>query len=472
MENKFSDISSRPSVTIWGAAQQITGSMHLVRTSHSNILLDCGLILEKGSQLRNREFPFDPEDIDCVLLSHAHLDHCGNLPRLIKSGFQGPIYCTEATKDLLLPMLYDSCQVQESETRYYNRYHSSSKEKNIDNLYDYFDVDETLKRAVTLRYNQPATIAHEVEVQFQDAGHVLGSASIHMKFNSNGNKRSLTFTGDVGRSDIPLLCPVTPILKSDLIISESTYGGRFHESYEEMLNRLVHYISITMDRGGKVLIPAFSLGRVQLLVNTIIELIETGRLEKTPVYVDSPLANKVLAIMLQHQHILHPSVQKRLKTSRPFLHAEYVRYIESSEESKDIMYDSSPAVIIASSGMGEGGRIIHHLKQNIDDPRATVILVSFQTPGSLGARLLEPGPTIQISRRDYNKWADVIALRGFSGHADHGEMINLLHPHVETGSRVALVHGDLPSMLALKNTLDDIQPNSTVISEKGCTLVI
>ncbi len=465
---KFSPvISQAPAVTIWGAAQHVTGSMHLVQTETQKILLDCGLVLEKGAQLRNRDFPFDPEEIDCVLLTHAHLDHCGNLPTLVRQGYRGPIYCTAATRDLLHPMLYDACHVQDLETNYYNKHHRENQDPFLESIYDLQDVDDTLDLLQTIRYGKEEQLAGDVSVQFRDAGHVLGSASIHMKMSAGSSQRSITFTGDLGRSSIPLLCPVSPLLRSDFIISEATYGGQFHEPYESMQDTLVQSISETMDRGGKVLIPAFSLGRVQLVVHTLIQLIESGRLDRMPIYVDSPLSNKVLAVMENHTNLLHPTIKQDIKEGKPFLHTNYVHYIETPAESRDAMYDATPGVVVASSGMGEGGRIIHHLKQSIDDPRCTIILVSFQTPGSLGARLLEPSPTIRMGGREWNKWADVIALRGFSGHADHEELVSLLHPHIDEGAQVTLVHGEMPALSALETSLNEIRPDCASLAERG-----
>lgn len=438
--------------------------MHLLQTEKQNILLDCGLILERAAQLRNREFPFDPYEIDAVLLTHAHLDHCGNLPTLVKLGFRGPIYCTAATRDLLTPMLADAANVQSFETQYYNIKRDSDQPW-LAPLYQQDDVQNTLELVKPIKYGHLTRLEGDADFQFQDAGHALGSASVHVRLSAGDSERSITFTGDIGRSTTPFLRRPAPLLPSDIVLSESTYGGQVHESYQAMQTKLAAIVQRTIERGGKVLIPAFSLGRVQLVIHTLIQLIQTKRLETVPIYVDSPLANQILSIMLNHRHELADEISQNRR--EPFLHADYVRYITSVEESKDVMNDSTPSIVVASSGMAEGGRIIHHLKKSIDDPRCTIVLVSYQTPGSLGSRLMQPGPTVRFAGRDWNKWADVDVLRGFSGHADHRELMNLLIPCVETGSRVRLVHGEEPALLALESSLIERFPGAVQIAERG-----
>jgi len=457
------------SITTWGAARQVTGSMHLLQAEKQRILLDCGLLLERGSQLKNREFPFDPYEIDAVILTHAHLDHCGNLPTLVRQGFRGPIYCTHATRDLLLPMLTDASNVQSQETVIYN-HKRESHQPWLDPLYQQQDVLETLQLVQPVRYDKVKAIDGDVGFQFREAGHALGSASIHLRLSDGSHERTMTFTGDVGRSTIPLLRPVASLLPSDLVLSEATYGGQTHESFEMMQDQLVSTVETTIDRGGKVLIPAFSLGRVQLVVHTLIKLIEQGRLQRVPIYVDSPLSNRILDIMENHIADLSSEVQQAVQDGRPFLHTDYVHYITTVEESKDVMHDTTPAIVVASSGMGEGGRIVHHLKYAIDDPRCTIILVSFQTPGSLGNRLLEPSPTVRISGREWNKWADVVTLRGFSGHADHQELMQLLTPSLDADANVHLVHGEERSLSALAVSLNQVRPGSTTIADRGHTI--
>lgn len=459
------------SITTWGAARQVSGSMHLLQTEKQRILLDCGLLLEKGSQLKNREFPFDPYEIDAVVLSHAHLDHCGNLPTLVRQGFRGPIYCTYATRDLLLPMLTDASNVQSQETVIYNHKRESDQPW-LAPLYQQEDVLETISLVRPVRYDTLKSVNGDVGFQFREAGHALGSASVHLRLSDGEHERSMTFTGDVGRSTIPLLRPAASLLPSDLVLSEATYGGQVHESYEMMQDQLVSTVESTIDRGGKVLIPAFSLGRVQLVVHTLVKLIEQGRLQRVPIYVDSPLSNRVLDIMENHIGDLSSEVQQAVKEGRPFLHTDYVHYITTVEESKDVMHDTMPSIVVASSGMGEGGRIVHHLKYAIDDPRCTIVLVSFQTPGSLGYRLMEPGPTVKIQGREWNKWADVVTLRGFSGHADHNELMHLLTPALDSGSHIHLVHGEEKSLSALDAALNNVRSGSTSIAERGQTISI
>ena len=460
--------NTAPAITSWGATRSVTGSMHLLQSEKQRILLDCGLFLEKGAQLRNREFPFDPCEIDAVLLTHAHLDHCGNLPTLVKQGFRGPIYCTAATRDLLLPMLEDAANIQSIETQYFNN-RRAEDEPWLAPLYLQDDVHDMLQHVRSIDYDKPQQLAGDVSFQFRDAGHVLGSASIHLRLSAGAAERTLTYTGDIGRNGVPLFGPVAPYLPSELILSEATYGGQTHEPYEHMLDHLADIVERTIDRGGKVLIPAFSLGRVQLIVYSLMLLIAHKRLDRLPIIVDSPLSNKILDVVQQHTHLLAPSVRKALPKGKKFLHASYIHYITSVEESKDAMLDDEPGIVIASSGMAEGGRIVHYLKRHIDDPRCSVILVSYQSSGSLGWRLMQPGPTVFFAGREWNKWADVQQLRGFSGHADQSELINQLSPVISAGARVHLVHGEEPAMLALQSALNSIHEGSTHLAERGET---
>jgi len=464
MKNRTAIPDKESTLTTWGATRAVSGSMHLLNTGKNQILLDCGLNLEPNSQSRNEEFPFDPRNIDSVVLSHAHLDHSGNLPTLVKHGFYGPIYCTPATQSLLLPLLVDSAKVQSRKT--------SVNQGDNSVLYHESDVHRTLELLRSVPYDCAFTPVGDAQYTFHDAGHVLGSALIHVQF-SNGTKgRSLTFTGDLGRLSFPFLKPVSRLPESDLIISEATYGGRFHDNQPSLESKLASVVQRTIEQGGKVLIPAFSLGRVQLIVHTLMKLIRVGKLDKVPIFVDSPLAIEILQIMKENLDLFATNISEIWNTKEEFLQADNVHYVLDASESTAIAEDGQPCIIVASSGMGEGGRIINHMKQAIDDPRCTIILVSHQSSGSLGSRLLQPGPNVRFAGREWNKWAEVVQLQGFSGHADHGDLMQLLMPHVEAGARIKLVHGEETSMQALQNALNADGSTQVQIAETGeCTII-
>lgn len=464
MKNRKAIPEKGPTLTTWGATRVVSGSMHLLATGKHQILLDCGLNLEPNSQRRNDEFPFDPRDIDAVVLSHAHLDHSGNLPTLVKHGFHGPIYCTPATQSLLFPLLVDSAKVQSRKT--------SGKQGDNGVLYHESDVYRTLELLRSIPYDSAFSPLGDAQYIFHDAGHVLGSALIHVQFSNGTRERSLTFTGDLGRLCFPFLKPVSALPESDLIVSEATYGGRFHDNQPSLESKFASVVQRTIEQGGKVLIPAFSLGRVQLIVHTLMKLIRQEKLDKVPIYIDSPLAIEILQIMKENLDLFASNISDVWNTKEEFLQADNVHYVLEANESTALAEDGQSCIIVASSGMGEGGRIINHMKQAIDDPRCTIILVSHQSSGSLGSRLLQLGPTVRFAGREWNKWAEVVQLQGFSGHADQGDLMQLLLPHVETGSRIKLVHGEETSMLALQNALNAGDSSQVQIAETGeCTII-
>lgn len=451
-----------PALITYGATRAVSGSMHLLATEKHQILLDCGLRLEPHSQYQNAVFPFKPTDIDAVVLSHAHLDHSGNLPTLVSQGFHGPIYCTPATRDLLVPLLNDSTQVQKRKSSY----------GDAPLLYHESDVDQTLSLIKGVPYGKTFSPVGDEACTFLDAGHVLGSASVHVRFSRGTQARSVTFTGDLGRLSFPFLPPASSLPDSDLIVSEATYGGRLHDDRQILETKLATIVQKTIDQGGKVLIPAFSLGRVHLMVHTLMQLIRQGKLDAVPIYVDSPLAIEILEIMKQHYDLFTTEVRRAWAARGNFLQAENVHYVLDARESMAIAENTQPGIIIASSGMGEGGRIIQHLKNAIDDPRCTVLLVSHQSEGSLGSRLLRHEPTVRFAGRDWNKWAEVVQLQGFSGHADHRELKQLLLPHVERGTRIKLVHGEERSLQALQKDLNESGSGTVQIAEMGESTII
>jgi metallo-beta-lactamase family protein len=432
--------------------------MHLIEAGDHRILLDCGLHLGPRNQARERNtwFPFDPTALDAVVISHAHIDHCGNLPNLVRQGYEGPVYCTPATRDLLAVMLHDSARIQEEESAI-ARVIDVADDVHGQPLYSQRDVDQSIRQCIAVNYDTPVSLPGDAELRLLDAGHILGSAMSSVGLRNNGRDRRITFTGDLGRAGLPFLEPPAAVPQSDLILSESTYGGRTHQPLEQLAELLAQAVTRTVKRGGKVLIPAFSLGRAQVVIYYLQEWMDAGRMPRVPLYVDSALAASIAEVYRLHPDHLAANTLHRLEEAP----AGTVHYVRSLSESKALSKDPAPCVLVASGGMCEAGRIIRHLEQHIDDPRSSVVLVSYQSPQSLGSRLRERGPTVTFQGRRWNKWADVIDLNGFSGHADHNDLLAQLRP-LAGRAVVRLVHGDPLHATMLANDLraggfDDVE---------------
>lgn len=443
MNPSFSNLTRHPQVTFLGAARCVTGSMHLVETGPHRLLLDCGLHRGPGDEprRRNRHFPFDPRTIDAVILSHAHVDHCGNLPNLIRQGFAGPIYCTPATRDLIAVMLHDSARIQEDDARVANLVGGRATFDRRP-LFLREHVFQTIERCVPVEYDRAQAVNADVQLQFLDAGHILGSAVVTLQLTHAGRDYRLTFTGDLGRRGLPFLNDPTPLPAADLLICESTYGGRVHDSLPVMAERMGEIVRRTAARGGKVLIPAFSLGRTQVVLHYLHRWMAEGILPRLPIYVDSPLAAEIGLVYEEHATGLHPGAS-----------APPGEFLLSQEEAWFRTTEPGPSILIASGGMCDGGRIVQHLKHHIDDPRATLVLVSYQAPHSLGHQMLQRTPTVRFHGRTWNKWLDVVDLNGFSGHADREDFRALLDACVGRTGSVRLVHGDPEQSEALAGQL-------------------
>ena len=433
-----------PTVTFYGAAQAVSGSVHLIECGSYRFLLDCGLFRgpRDVAKSRNSFFAFDPTTIDAVFLSHAHVDHCGNLPNLVRQGFSGPIYCTNPTLDLITVMLEDSARIHEQELA---MAYSRGGAGNQSSLFGYEDVDNTLELCVGVDYLQNIEVNPDVKIRFIDSGHILGSAMIVIQLTQDEKDYSITFTGDLGRSGVPFVAEPSPVPAADLIICESTYGGKTHDSLEAMSAKMAGLVTKTYERGGKVLIPAFSLGRTHLVLYYLRLWMSRGLMPQMPIYVDSPLSQKFDAVFQKHQDCLAPEVD-----------TPPCNWLESEEEAWSRSTQQEPCIIVASGGMCEGGRIVPHLKNHLDDPRCTIVLVSYQAPDSMGAKLLSQVPTVRLHGRIWNKWIEVAEVKGFSGHADKDDFEWLLRDAVESTGKVRLVHGEPPQMLALASQLRDM----------------
>ncbi len=445
---------TEPTLTFWGAAGGVTGSMHLVEVGNHKILLDCGLHQGRREEARQRNghFPFHPHQIDAVILSHAHIDHCGNLPTLVRQGFNGPVFCTPPTRDLLRVMLADSAKIQEEDAAHLNIARNYA-EPWVQPLYHHPDVEKALRQVVQVPYGKEIDITKHVRFRFIEAGHILGSAMVHLTAVGPDRDRTLTFSGDMGRRGLPILTPTGEIPPADLLVCESTYGNRLHRSFAETVEKLYAAIRETIERDGKVLIPAFSLGRVQLIIHILQVGLREGKIPAIPIFVDSPLAAEVAEVYRAHPNSLSPGIAQALREGHGLLGGDGVTYVRDFEESTLLATRPGPAVIIASSGMCDAGRIQQHLKQLVDDPRCTIILVSYQAQGTTGRKLLEPKPTVRFQGRDWNKWIDVVHLDGFSGHADKEDFLAYLRPVVGKIGKVRLIHGEREQAEALADTL-------------------
>jgi metallo-beta-lactamase family protein len=446
--------AAEPTVTFWGAARTVTGSMHQLDACGRSLLLDCGLFQGRRakSRLRNQRFPFRPKDIDAVLLSHAHIDHCGNLPNLVRQGFAGPIYCTPATRALTGVMLGDAAKIHEEDAAYLNR-HREKGEPKVEPLYDGRDVYRTLLRLQAVRYDKPFAVGPGLEATLVNAGHLLGSAMIGLRMDAPGGERRLTFTGDLGRPGLPILRDPDPVPPGDLLICESTYGGHTHETFDETAERLGEVVRQTADRGGKLIIPAFSVGRTQTIVYFLHQLMNAGRLPDLPIFVDSPMAVRATEVFRAHPECFDDETLRLLEEHPELFGERHVTYVDKVHDSIALNDRREPCVIISASGMCEGGRILHHLKHNVEDPRSTILIAGYQAPETLGRRLVECRPEVRILGRTLALKAEVVVLNGLSSHADHGGLVRSLSPLIGTARQVRLVHGEPERAAALAEAL-------------------
>lgn len=447
-------------ITFQGAAQTVTGSQHLLEVNGKKILLDCGLFQGKRKQSfeLNRSGLCQGEDIDCLVLSHAHIDHSGRIPCLVKNGFAGDIFCTSATRDLCAVMLMDSAFIQEKDVEFVNRRRKKKGQRPFQPLYTKADVAKGMKQFVGLNYNRRQQLFPGVDLTLLDAGHMLGSAHIILDIDDQetGRNRRLVFSGDIGRPDIPIIRDPVPISEgADVIIMESTYGNRQHPPYPESEKALEHIVNETVSRGGSLLIPAFSVGRTQQLVYALHKLHSAGAIPDLPIFVDSPLATRTTDIFRLHPEVYDDEIREFLLTdddNNPFGFGR-LQYTQSVAQSKALNDLKVPAVIISSSGMLEGGRILHHLRNRIADPRNTILFTSWQAPNTLGRRIVEKEQSVRIYGEEFRVRMKVEILAGFSGHADRDGLIDFVRCMKKKPQQTFLVHGEVESAGSLAAAL-------------------
>jgi metallo-beta-lactamase family protein len=421
-----------------GAARHVTGSKHLVEVNGKKVLLDCGLVQgpRKVADKANRNLPIGGGEVDALVLSHAHIDHCGALPRLVKDGYGGPIFCTEATADMLEMMLLDSAHIQAQDAR-----HLRKRGHDVEPLYDQQDVEKTLRLVEPRPYHQQFEVIPEMRVEFLDAGHILGAAIVVMDIDSGHQQRRVVFTGDHGRKNLPILRDPEPLPECDALITESTYGDRIHEMRPDMMAELGRIITEEQHDGGRVLIPAFSVGRTQSVVLFLGQLMRDGLLQKLPIYVDSPMSRRATRIMGKHPDLYDAETCQLMKEGHNPLFFEGVTYVDSVEQSKSLN-QVKEGVIISASGMVESGRILHHLKHTIGRKQDCLLIVGYQAHGTLGRRLLDGQSPVRIFGEHYDVKCKVRSMHGFSAHADWRDLMAATRPLQERCKQVFVVHGE------------------------------
>jgi metallo-beta-lactamase family protein len=466
-------------LTFHGASREVTGSCYLVESGNLRFIVDCGMF--QGGRIadeRNRKFPgFDPETLDFVLLTHAHIDHSGLLPRLTALGFRGPVHCTRATADLLGVLLPDSAFIQEKEAEwanYANRKTRKRHQNELAPLYTVTQAREMLKRLRGVGYDREIRPHPRVRVRFQDAGHILGSAIVEVWLEEGGASRKLVFSGDLGMPGRPILNDPTPIAEADVLLVESTYGNRLHKSLPETVDELAHAISDTLLRKkGNVIIPAFAVGRTQDLLYLLMDLVRQGRLPRNlAIFVDSPMAGAATAITLRHSELMDAESRELLQWFRTSPEAPYLRVTEDVEDSMALNKIRQGAVIISASGMCDAGRIKHHLKFNLPRAECSVIIAGFQAEGTLGRCLVDGARGVRLFRETVPVRADLYTLGGLSAHADRDALLQWLANFKRPPGRTFVVHGEAETALGFGALLRESMGWDVAVPELGASYEI
>ena len=433
-------------ITSHGAAQVVTGSCHRVETEEFNFLIDCGMF-QGGKELARRNytpFDFNPKDLDFMILTHGHIDHCGLIPKLVKQGFSGKIYTSPATADLVPIMLRDAAFIQEKDTEHENKRRTREGLPSRDPLYTMEDAEKVLPLVSPLEYKTPLSLGDSLEFILQDAGHVIGSAIVELLITEKRNLRKIVFSGDLGQNDVPIIEDPTLIEKADYIFIESTYGDRLHDTRFPRDKQLLDIIKKTINRGGKVFIPSFALERTQELLYTLSELqTANGDFPNVPIYLDSPLAIKITEVFKNHSEVY--DAQAKARKDHPFSFPN-LKCTPETEDSKDISKSDDPSIVIAGSGMCTAGRIRHHIRHGIENPKNTVLFVGYQAPGSLGRVLLDGVKEIRMMGRLFDVKAEIQRIGSFSAHADQNGLTQWLQAFKPKPDKVFLVHGEEKSI--------------------------
>lgn len=440
-------------LTFLGAAGEVTGSSYLIETGTVRFLVDCGMFQGgREADRKNRTaFKFDPKMIDFVLLTHAHIDHSGLLPRLSAWGFRGPVYCTAATADLLQVMLKDSAHIQEKEIEWRNKSrHYSRSAQELALLYTVTQAETLLKQLIRVDYNTEINPHSSVRCCFRDAGHILGSSIIELWIKKHSNYKKIVFSGDLGQPGHPIVRDPTFIQQADILLIESTYGNRLHRTMPDTLDELVHAINHTLiHKGGNVIIPAFTVGRTQDLLFLLIDLYRQGKLGKMDIYVDSPMARAATEITLKHIALLDKEASDALQWMNKNARKPQIQFVQDIEESMQLNHIKHGLIIISASGMCDAGRIKHHLKYNLDRSECSILITGFQAEGTLGRRLVDGARKVRIFGEDVRVKASIYTIGGLSAHADQSALIDWLQHFQKMPEKIFVVHGEFSNSSAL-----------------------
>jgi metallo-beta-lactamase family protein len=453
-------------LTVWGAAEQVTGSMHLLEFDNYKVLIDCGLDYEKDTyQEENQNFPFDPSTVDLVILTHAHIDHTGNLPTLVRLGFQGQVLCTPATADLTELLLMDAVNIFVSKQKKSGRgrgrrQHSSGPAP----LYLQKHVNDTMERFVTIGFHKRFQFHEHASLTFIPIGHLLGAAAVVLEINDQGTIKRIAFSGDVGRKNYPVLVDPEPLPEVDYMVLESTYGGKFHTKEESLEQRLVETIyEACIKYPGRLIIPAFSIGRTQALVFSLNKIFSKGLLPKVQIFVDSPMANFATDIYRKHHNLVNDEAKTFYNNQGDEFDFESLSYVTDKKESVTISNYHEPCIIISSAGMLEGGRIQDHLFHNIQNYYCTILFIGYCAPGTLGNRLLRGDPIVRLRGRDLMVYATIKQTDLLSGHGDQEDLLETVRTQkADKLKHLFLVHGERKNMEQLKTALAELQYSTTV----------
>ncbi len=454
-------------ITSYGAAHEVTGSAHLLDVNGHRVLLDFGLFQGKREEAaeKNRAVPFDPETVDSVALSHAHVDHSGRLPVLARQGFRGRIFTTPATRDLCAVMLLDSAHIQKRDAKWLSKKNLSF----VPPVYGEEEARAIMRRFICVPYDIPIDVAEGVRVTFKDAGHVLGSSMIVVDYAERGGKRRLIFSGDIGRKNMPILRDPWKTSEADAVIMESTYGDRDHDPIETLDNKLADIINRTHERGGKLIVPSFALERAQEFVYALKRLENADRIPEIPVFVDSPLTVSITEVFRLHTDLFDEEMGRVMEQSGSPFQLKHIEYIRDVNASMRLNKLDKPAIIISAAGMCEHGRILHHLRNNCADDRNTILIIGFQAKNTLGRRIVERRPEIKIFGMKHPLRAEVQVLNALSAHAGRSELLEFGQRFKDRAGKVLLVHGEDKALDALSTGLTDAGCTNVSVADEGRT---
>lgn len=458
-------------IAFHGANREVTGSRHLLLVNGKKILLDCGMYQGKREleRINNTTFGFDPKEVDCVVLSHAHIDHSGALPTLVKQGFKGPIYCTQATKDLCGYMLKDSGFIQEREAEYLNKKYCEKGLPKVEAIYTMEDAENCLELFKGVDFHKPFEVTKGVYATMKIAGHILGAAQVFLEIEDQETKKDVRFlfSGDLGRHDVPIIPDPEQVKEADFLLIESTYGNRVHETFYNAGKRIAEVINKVAKRGGRIIIPSFALGRSQELVYTLHKLLDEAEIPPIPIYVDSPLTLNVTAVFKNHQECFDKETfDEFLKDNDDPFGFSKLKYVSTVEESKSLNDVHGPHIIISASGMAEHGRILHHLKNNIDQSLNAVLFVGYQAMNTLGRKLVDGNKIVNILGKTCRVRAEIFTFDAFSAHADRSDLLTYADG-VKKVKKIMLVHGEEEPMFSFKEALHENGYDNVEMPVKG-----